>query len=64
MPEYRTPLPGILAVILHGTGMLAKFYAEAIEDVGGYINTALDLCFNALGAVLAMVLVRVFARPA
>lgn len=27
------PLPGILAVILHGTGMLAKFYAEAIEDV-------------------------------
>lgn len=27
------PLPGILAIILHGTGMLAKFYAEAIEDV-------------------------------
>jgi len=27
------PLPGILAIVLHGTGMLAKFYAEAIEDV-------------------------------
>lgn len=27
------PLPGILAILLHGTGMLAKFYAEAIEDV-------------------------------
>jgi hypothetical protein len=28
-------------------------------NVGGYYNTALDLCFNALGAVIAMVLVRV-----
>jgi phosphonate transport system permease protein len=27
------PLPGILAIIFHATGMLAKFYAEAIEDV-------------------------------
>ena len=27
------PLPGILAVSFHATGMLAKFYAEAIEDV-------------------------------
>jgi len=33
-------------------------------NVGGYINTALDLVFNALGAIVAMVLVRVFAsRP-
>lgn len=27
------PLPGILAVAFHATGMLAKFYAEAIEGV-------------------------------
>ncbi|WP_227420086.1 phosphonate ABC transporter, permease protein PhnE [Roseitranquillus sediminis] len=27
------PLPGILAVAVHATGMLAKFYAEALDDV-------------------------------
>lgn len=27
------PLPGILAIAFHATGMLAKFYAEAIEGV-------------------------------
>ena len=27
------PLPGILAIAFHATGMLAKFYAEAIENV-------------------------------
>lgn len=27
------PLPGIVAIAIHATGMLAKFYAEAIEDV-------------------------------
>lgn len=27
------PLPGILAITFHATGMLAKFYAEAIDDV-------------------------------
>ena len=27
------PLPGILAIAFHSTGMLAKFYAEAIEGV-------------------------------
>jgi hypothetical protein len=26
-------------------------------NVGGYFNTALDLCFNAFGAVLAMTLI-------
>lgn len=36
------PLPGILAIILHGTGMLAKFYAEAIEDVDRAPVAALD----------------------
>ena len=28
------------------------------NNVGGYVNTALDLCFNLLGAVIAMVLIR------
>lgn len=27
------PLPGVLAIAFHGTGMLAKFFAEAIERV-------------------------------
>lgn len=27
------PLPGILAITIHATGMLAKFYAEAIDNV-------------------------------
>ncbi|HEX9857741.1 MAG TPA: phosphonate ABC transporter, permease protein PhnE [Paracoccaceae bacterium] len=27
------PLPGIIAIAFHATGMLAKFYAEAIDDV-------------------------------
>lgn len=27
------PLPGIIAVAFHATGMLAKFYAEAIDNV-------------------------------
>jgi uncharacterized membrane protein YjdF len=31
-------------------------------NVGGYYNTALDLCFNALGAVTAMILVATLTR--
>ncbi len=31
-------------------------------NVGGYVNTALDLLFNAAGAITAMVLVRLFAN--
>lgn len=27
------PLPGILAITFHATGMLAKFYAEAVDNV-------------------------------
>ncbi|MGY9054209.1 MAG: phosphonate ABC transporter, permease protein PhnE [Alphaproteobacteria bacterium] len=36
------PLPGILAISFHGTGMLAKFYAEAIEDVDPLPVAALE----------------------
>ena len=36
------PLPGILAITLHGTGMLAKYYAEAIDDVDAAPAQALE----------------------
>jgi phosphonate transport system permease protein len=36
------PLPGILAIAFHATGMLAKFYAEAIEGVDRAAMEALD----------------------
>lgn len=35
-------LPGILAITFHATGMLAKFYAEAIDDVQPAPVMALD----------------------
>ena len=36
------PLPGILAITFHATGMLAKFYAEAIDNVGAAPLAALE----------------------
>jgi hypothetical protein len=33
-------------------------------NVGGYINTALDLCFNAAGAVMAMMIIWLRRRAA
>ena len=36
------PLPGIIAVAFHATGMLAKFYAEAIDGVSRAPLTALE----------------------
>ncbi|MGI9385565.1 MAG: phosphonate ABC transporter, permease protein PhnE [Methyloligellaceae bacterium] len=36
------PLPGILAIAFHSTGMLGKFYAEAIESVAAGSLEALD----------------------
>lgn len=36
------PLPGILAITFHATGMLAKFYAEAIDQVSPAPVVALD----------------------
>ena len=36
------PLPGILAIAFHSTGMLAKFYAEAIESLPAGSLAALD----------------------
>ena len=42
----------------------AAVLALAETGVGGYYNTALDLVFNGLGAVLAMVLIAVVGRRA
>lgn len=36
------PLPGIIAIAFHATGMLAKFYAEAIDGVGRAPGEALE----------------------
>lgn len=36
------PLPGILAITFHATGMLAKFYAEAIDNVATAPIAALE----------------------
>ncbi len=36
------PFPGVLAVALHSTGMLAKFYAEAFENARSGPLEALD----------------------
>jgi len=36
------PLPGILAIAFHATGMLAKFYAEAVDNVSSAPVAALE----------------------
>ena len=36
------PLPGILAITFHATGMLGKFYAEAIDNVAAAPVAALE----------------------
>lgn len=36
------PLPGIIAVAFHATGMLAKFYAEAVDGVSAAPIAALE----------------------
>ena len=36
------PLPGILAIALHGAGMLGKYYAEAIDDIDPTPSLALE----------------------
>jgi phosphonate transport system permease protein len=36
------PFPGVLAITVHSVGMLAKFYAEAIENADAGVLEALD----------------------
>jgi len=52
--------PALAAMGLGAVNEIIEFSAVLAvpeTNVGGYFNTALDLCFNALGAVLAMVIV-------
>ncbi len=52
--------PALASIGLGAVNEIIEFSAVlAVPDtnVGGYINTALDLCFNALGAVIAMTIV-------
>ncbi len=54
--------PALASMGLGAVNEIIEFSAVlAVPDtnVGGYINTALDLCFNALGAIIAMAVIRV-----
>jgi hypothetical protein len=57
--------PALAAMGLGAVNEIIEFVAVlSVPDtnVGGYYNTALDLCFNALGAVAAMILVATLAE--
>lgn len=57
--------PALGAMGLGAVNEMIEFSAVLMvpdTNVGGYYNTALDLCFNAAGAVLGMVLVRLAAQ--
>ncbi len=52
--------PALAAMGLGAVNEIIEFSAVLMvpeTNVGGYFNTLLDLCFNALGAILAMVVV-------
>ena len=57
--------PVLGAMGLGAVNEIIEFIAVVVfpdTNVGGYVNTALDLVFNAAGAVFAMVLVKLVAR--
>jgi hypothetical protein len=59
--------PALAAMGLGAVNEMIEFSAVlAIPDtnVGGYFNTALDLCFNAAGAVVAMIIIGLRDRAA
>lgn len=61
---FTLPLFGAMG--LGSLNEMIEFTAVlAVPDtnVGGYINTALDLCFNALGAFVAVLLCIALSRP-
>ena len=52
--------PALAAMGLGAVNEIIEFSAVVIVQdtgVGGYLNTALDLCFNALGALIAVILI-------
>lgn len=59
--------PVLGAMGLGAVNEIIEFIAVVVfpnTNVGGYVNTALDLVFNAAGAIFAMVLVKIFTKPA
>ena len=62
--RIATIYPVLGAMGLGALNEMIEFTAVALTphtNVGGYVNNALDLVFNAAGAVIAMVLIRLFA---
>lgn len=62
--RIATVYPVLGAMGLGALNEMIEFSAVALTpdtNVGGYVNNALDLVFNAAGAVIAMVLIRLFA---
>jgi putative membrane protein len=62
--RIATVYPVIGAMGLGALNEMIEFTAVALTpntNVGGYVNNALDLVFNAAGAVIAMVLIRLFS---
>lgn len=62
--RIATVYPVIGAMGLGALNEMIEFTAVALTpntNVGGYVNNALDLVFNALGAVIAMLLIRLFS---
>lgn len=69
IPELRERIPGSILFVMVLVGMGFGALNEVIEfitvvifpstGVGGYHNTALDLVFNAIGALIAMVIIKV-----
>ncbi len=60
----------ILVLMAAGVGTVVEMvefgavvFFHANEQVGGYYNNALDLYFNALGAILAVVVIYFYRRP-
>ena len=57
--------PALAAMGLGAVNEIIEFSAVVIVQdtgVGGYINTALDLCFNGLGAVIAVLVIAATQR--
>lgn len=57
--------PALASMGLGAVNEIIEFSAVLLvpdTNVGGYYNTALDLCFNAGGAILAMILLAMFKR--
>ncbi|MBT5571495.1 MAG: DUF2238 domain-containing protein [Alphaproteobacteria bacterium] len=58
--------PVLGAMGLGAVNEIIEFIAVVVfpnTNVGGYVNTALDLVFNASGAIMAMVLIKLFIKP-